>query len=165
MIDSTITHIRPRFELNVSQRKADLLDKFKKEVALHKEVKSKIIDNHIILDVVESERHFWSPHLSARVEIDESNPDNSVILGLIGPQPTVWTLFMFIYFSIGFAGFVISSYGVSKWMMGEFSHAIWAFPIAILIMLTAYKAGKVGEKLGADQTEQLKQIIRNVIRS
>lgn len=128
-------------------------------------IKGRVVDNHIILDIVGDDVHYWSPQLNFRVEEDEENKEHSIVTGLIGPRPTVWTLFVFVYFLIGFTGFVMSSYGVSKLLMDEYSHLIFAFPVAILIMLTAYKMGKYGEQLGADQIEDLKQFIREAIRS
>ena len=128
-----------------------------------KQIRGSIIDNHIILDIVGEELHYWSPQLNFRVEPSEEDENQTTISGLIGPRPAVWTLFVFIYFSVGTLGFFISSYGVSKWMLGEFSYTLFAFPIAILFMLTAYRAGKYGEQLGADQIEMLKQFIRDAI--
>lgn len=128
-----------------------------------KELRGNIIDNHIILDIADEEFHYWSPQLNFRVEQDELDPNQSVVSGLIGPRPAVWTLFMFIYFLIGIIGFVISTFGVSKMMLGEYSNLILAFPIAILFMLTAYRVGKYGEKLAEDQIEILKQFVREAL--
>jgi len=128
-----------------------------------KNIKGKLVDNHIILDITGSDVHYWSPQLNFRVEVDEDDESQTILAGLIGPRPTVWSMFMFIYFVTGIIGFFISSYGVSKWMIGGYSHLIWAFPIAILFMLTAYKAGKIGEQLGSDQIEMLKDFIRKCI--
>jgi hypothetical protein len=128
-----------------------------------KNISGFIVDNHIVLDIVGEEVHYWSPQLNFRVEKDENDANHAVLSGLIGPRPAVWTLFMFVYFSTGIIGFFISSYGVSKLMLGSYSHLILAFPIAILFMLTAYKAGKYGEQLGKDQIELLKQFIREAI--
>ncbi|TNE62322.1 MAG: hypothetical protein EP344_05065 [Bacteroidetes bacterium] len=123
----------------------------------------RIVDNHIILDIVGEKAHYWSPQLNFRVEADEDDQNQAVIAGLIGPKPGVWTLFVFVYFSIGIIGFVISSYGVSNYILGRYSYTLLAFPIAILLMLTAYKAGKYGEQLGADQIEMLKDFVREAI--
>ena len=125
-------------------------------------IKGKIVAGLVILDVTEEHVHYWSPQLNFRVDEDENDPNASIVSGLIGPRPAVWSLFMFIYFSMGFIGFFISSFGVSKLILGEYSPYILAFPIAILFMLTAYKAGKYGEQLGKDQIEILKQFVRSV---
>jgi hypothetical protein len=124
-----------------------------------------LVDNHIILDIVGDQVHYWSPQLNFRIEADEEDDSKSVVSGLIGPRPPVWTMFMFIYFSTGVIGFFVSSYGLSKWMLGDLSYTLLAFPLAILFMLTAYRAGKYGEKLGAEQIEMLKDFIREAIHN
>lgn len=128
-------------------------------------IKGYIVDDHVVIDIVGEEVHFWSPQLNFRVEQDEYNPERTIISGLIGPKPNVWTMFMFIYFAIGITGFFISCFGIPKLMAGEFSPLILAFPLAIIFMLTAYQAGKFGEKLGADQIEMLKEIVRKATAS
>ncbi len=150
-IDTSIAHIRPRFKIIIPHKKEDIMKRL--YVLLEnspKEVVGKIIDNHIILDIVEEEMHYWSPQLNFRVEQDELDHNCSVVSGLIGPRPSVWTMFMFIYFSIGLIGFIVSSIGVSKMLLGEYSNLILAFSIAILVMLSAYKTGKYGEQLAND---------------
>ncbi|MDX1409189.1 MAG: hypothetical protein R3330_13675 [Saprospiraceae bacterium] len=127
------------------------------------EVTGHIVDHHVIIDIPERHRHYWSPQLNFRIESDEEDHDSCVMKGMIGPRPAVWTLFMFIYFSIGAAGFFISAFGFSRWMLGEFSYLVLALPLAVLFMLTAYRAGKIGERLGAEQIELLKEFVRHAI--
>ena len=105
-----------------------------------------VVGNHVILDVLEEDRHFWSPQLNFRFTIDEDEPTITKVKGIIGPRPATWTLFMFIYFLIGTLGFLLSSFGLSKWSLGEYSITIWAFPISLLIMATAFLVGKFGER-------------------
>lgn len=126
-------------------------------------IKGKVVNHHVFLDITEDVVHYWSPQLNFRIEPDEDDPEQTLVAGLIGPRPGVWTLFMFIYFSIALTGFVISSIGVSKWMLGEYSNLVWAFPIATLFMSTAWVAGKYGETLADDQIEMLKQFVRDAI--
>lgn len=164
VIDTSITHIRPRFELTVPLEKQVIFSNIESLLTTYSDkVIGRIVDDHIILDIVHDDVHYWSPQLNFRIESDEENPKQTILSGLIGPRPAVWTMFMFIYFSVGIIGFIISSFGISRWMIGESSALLWAFPIAILFMLTAYRAGKYGEQLGADQVELLKQFIRDAI--
>ena len=164
LIDPSITHIRPRFEFVVPQKSEMVLEHLEELLATsNKSITGKIVDNHVILDIVKEEVHYWSPQLNFRVESHDEKLDHSIIKGLIGPRPNTWTMFMFIYFSVGTIGFFISSFGVAKWMIGTYTHYLLAFPIAILFMLTAYRTGKYGEKLAEDQTEILKQFVRDAI--
>lgn len=163
-MDTSITHIRPRFRFNVASPPAEVMAHIRQLLAAGPpRISGKIIGDHIILDIVGDEVHYWSPQLNFRVEPVEEAENTTLVAGLIGPRPAVWTLFMFIYFSIGLAGFFITSYGISRYMVGESTLAIWGLPLAALIMLTAYQAGKFGERLGAEQVELLKQFVREAI--
>jgi hypothetical protein len=165
-MDSSITHIRPRFKLEVAIDQHELFRRVS-QVLEHpsKRVQGRRIEEHVVLDIVGEDVHFWTPRLSFRIEPDEENPEHSVVSGLIGPRPTVWTMFVFIYFGVGTAGLILSMYGGSKWMLGHYSPLVWALPIAILFMLTAYSAGKYGERLSAEQIEELKEVVRKVVRA
>lgn len=122
-----------------------------------------IVDNHIILDITAEYQHYWSPQLNFRVEEDETDPQQSIVSGLIGPKPTVWTLFIFIYFIIGVGGLFASTVGVSKWLLGEYSIWLLTIPLTIALMLSARAVGKYGERLADDQMEWLKQFVRAAI--
>jgi hypothetical protein len=163
-LDTSVTHIRPRFRFVVPCEKEILLRQLQElKLKSSKTVLVRMSDDHIILDIPNDAVHYWSPQINLRLDVDEEDASRTVVHGLIGPRPAVWTMFMFIYFSLGIVGFVIGSFGVSKWMLGEFSHLVWAFPLAVLFMLTAYKAGKYGEQLGKDQIEILKQFVRDAL--
>lgn len=163
-MDSSITHIRPRFrfirEDSVNQIKERLLKAIDDSPNY---IIGKITDTHVTIGIQGEERHFWSPHLDFRIEADEDDPEQTIIAGLIGPSPNVWTLFMFFYFGIALLGFVLFSYGVSNWMMGNTTDYLWALPVTFLIMASAYKAGEYGERLGADQIEELKDILKKAL--
>jgi hypothetical protein len=163
-IDTHIPHIRPRFKIAVPHPQEQLMERLGHMVKNAADpIRGHIVDHHIILDIVGKEAHYWSPQLNFRIEADEEDPTKSVVSGLIGPKPNVWTMFVFIYFLIGIIGFFLSSYGISKWMLDDYSPFIWGFPIALLFILSAYFAGKYGEQLGADQIEMLKQFVRDAV--
>jgi len=122
-----------------------------------------IVDNHIILDITNEYQHYWSPQLNFRVEVDETNPEQSIVSGLIGPKPTVWTLFIFIYFIIGVGGLFASTVGVSRWLLGEYSIWLLTIPLTVVLMLSARAVGKYGEGLAEDQIEMLKDFVRQAV--
>ncbi len=121
------------------------------------------MNHHVTLDITGKDVHYWSPQLNFRVEPNELYPEHAVVSGLIGPRPAVWTMFMFIYAAIAVVAFFISLFAVSKIMLGKPTDLIYAFPIALLFMLTAYLVGKYGEKLAKDQMELLKQFVREAV--
>lgn len=126
-------------------------------------ITGKTVGHHVILDIVGEEVHYWSPQLNFRVEDDEDTPGRAIVAGLIGPRPAVWTLFMFVYFSIGVSGFFLTSYGISRYMVEDSSLAIYGLPLAAVVMLTAYQAGRFGERLGADQVDMLKHFVGKAV--
>lgn len=163
---SDIAHIRPRFSFTVPYKTEDVLQRMEQLKRKYEgSLVGTIADHHVILNIPVAERHYWSPQLNLRCEPDEDDPGQTQIRGLIGPRPAVWTLFMFIYFSIGVIGFFVGSYGISVWMLGTFSHYVWAMPLAVIFMLTAYMAGKYGESLGQDQIDRLKHFVREALES
>lgn len=162
---SSITHIRPRFKIEVDKQSEALIEKAKELLLdLPEGIVAKNRKHHFVLDVSEKAANYWSPQLQFRIEQHRDEPAKSIILGLVGPRPRVWTLFMFIYFSVGTTGVLLTLYGLSKQTLGEENGFVWALPMAIIFMLTAYKAGKIGERLGEKQVEQLKDVVRKLIR-
>lgn len=165
-IDHSITHIRPRFSYRVEASPDVILEQIKlRKLEFEGKVIVSISGHHIILDIPGNDRHFYTPQLWVRIEEVPEGSGNYMLKGMVGPRPEIWTMFIFFYFGIGILGFALSLYASSSWMLGNFSHWIWAFPVAILIMLTAYQAGKEGEKLAHDQVEQLKGFLRVVLQN
>lgn len=126
-------------------------------------IRGKVVKDHVVLDIIGNDVHYWSPQLDFRIEKIDNDESSCTVAGLIGPRPAVWTLFMFVYFAIGIIGFFISMYGMSQYMLGEYTFLIWAFPIALLFIGTIYITAKFGEKKAEKQTEILKQFVREAI--
>lgn len=163
-MDTTITHIRPRFRFTVPFKQEEVMVRISKLIVdAGDELNGKIHQNHVTLDIPDRLRHYWSPQLNFRIEQDYDNPEHTTIKGLIGPRPTVWTMFMFIYFSIGVIGFVLTIYGISQYLLGETTIWVYALPVTVVLMLTAYQTGKYGENLGKEQIEYLKQFVRDAL--
>jgi hypothetical protein len=121
------------------------------------------MQNHVILDITGPEAHYWSPHFSFRIEEDEENENQSIIYGHIGPKPTVWTLFRFIYIAIGVSGFFLTSYAGAQMSLGQPSWMIWAFPVSIVVMSTAYGTSKYGQSLGKGQIKEMKDYLNRAL--
>lgn len=157
-------HIRPRFLEQVDLPADAVLAEIKKRlrsgqapcdgyVALH----------HVVLRMPYADQHFWSPQMQFSVEPVESDNQRCEIRGLVGPQPAVWTLFVFIYSAVGIMGTFASLYGLSKWTLGEYSVFIWAIPVSLFLLATAYFASKFGQRLGHGQIETLSCFVEKVV--
>ena len=88
--------LRPRFKIDSDENKAELMNRFMGNLNSGDcKYCSKIVDNHIFIDVPPDQDHFWSPQL--HVEITEGETSLAIVKGLFGPKPQVWTLFMFLH--------------------------------------------------------------------
>jgi hypothetical protein len=155
-------HVRPRFRFTVPYETTELVAHLKQKFKSKEHpFPTSVVGNYFTLDVPQKVAHFWSPRVSFEIEVDEDDKTKSLVRGLIGPKPNVWTMFMFIYFAIGILGLFGSLYGLSKGTLGESSLFAWSFPVALLIMSTAYVASKSGEKIGAEQIQLLKTFFRD----
>ena len=156
--------LRPRFQLDLDQSSDVLLDRFKSNL-MEGDCKycSRIVDNHIVIDVPENESHFWSPQL--QVEIEEIDPKKAKIKGLFGPKPQVWTLFMFIHFAVGTAFLVFTVIVYSRWSLKE----SLIFPVAMLVGLVIiwillYLLGRLGKSTGEKQMTELKSFMNATLQ-
>jgi len=158
-------HLRPRFKMNFDESQQKLIAKFQsnvKNTACNYCVK--VIDGHIVVDIRAEENHFWSPQL--HVEIEKIEENRSLVKGLFGPKPQVWTFFMFIHFAMAFAfiGFSIVAY--VKWSLkSDYKTALIltiALPILWVIM---YFLGRLGKKRGHKQMDELHEFMMKTLKS
>jgi hypothetical protein len=112
--------------------------------------------NFVVLRIGESRQHFGSPQLS--FEVESRNPGSS-LTGLFMPMPSIWTAFMALYGLIVFGGFCGGVYGFSQLQIDHPPHALWAVPAALFLLLLVYAAACVGQCLGQEQMEELRQFV------
>jgi hypothetical protein len=100
--------------------------------------------------------------LSVEVEAQENG---TLIRGLLGPRPVVWTLFASFYAFALFAGLVGLIWGLSQWSLGITPFALWIVPVAILLIIIAYGIAYTGQKLGYEQMLLLRGFLDKSIES
>ena len=156
-------HLRPRFKMNFNTTDHILLAKFKSNLDNENcKYCSKIVDNHIVIDVPADENNFWSPQLN--IEIEKTEQNTTIVKGLFGPKPQVWTLFMFFHFAIAvaFIGFAIMAY--VQWSLktdNTFAFRMVLFlPVLWVIM---YFLGRFGRSRGHKQMDELYQFMMGTL--
>lgn len=159
----TTIEIRPRFQKSVNLVQKDILNRFQE--ALDSEVipvRGYIVDHHIVLKVLEEDRHFWSPQLDLEIEEQE---EGCLIKGLFGPHPSVWFLFVFFYAFLGFVSLVVMVMGFSQLNLGMSARILWFLPLAGIIFLLVFSSAKTGQRLGRAQMHQLYEFFQKTIAS
>ena len=117
-----------------------------------------IIDHHIILKIPVEEQHYWSPQLSLELEKVEQG---TLVRGLFGPKPAVWTMFMFFYSAVGFFTLMGLMYGLSQWMIKQEPVALWSVPAGLMLIFCIHIVAKTGKSLGKDQMIRLHNFYRS----
>ncbi|HLV69294.1 MAG TPA: hypothetical protein VKY34_01215 [Xanthomarina sp.] len=163
---STINEVvlRPRFKFEKNQNNEYLLGLFDKAKKEQDNFIVSRIDNHVFLKLPKNKQHFWSPQL--HLEIDEIDENSSTIRGLFGPNPTVWTMFMFFHFIVAglFIGFGVWAY--TNWAL-KTSYALQISLIffMVLIWIALYVIGQMGKKAGMEEMHLLHGFMRDTLRS
>lgn len=154
--------LKPRFKIPVSGTSDELSQKFKSELKSgYPTYRGKVIGNHIVVDVPQSEETFWSPQLHAEV-IEED--DGVYVKGILGPKPKVWTFFMFLHFAVAVAFFVFFVIFYTHWSLGnDYTFAMWMCILMPIIWILLYFSGQLGKKFGYTQMQNLHDLMIEII--
>jgi len=155
--------LRPNFNFTVSEKRDDILHAFKKEKKLQKNIVVNLIGDHIYLKFPKNQQHAWSPQL--HLEILEFDKQDTTIYGVFGPNPAVWTLFMFLHFVVAglFIGFSIWTYTKIRF---EASYAVQLFLCLLMVILWVilYFIGRIGKAKGKPEMYILHSFMRDTLR-
>lgn len=141
--------VRPRFKIRVPYTPGQVAEKF--QSALEKETASccgRVYATSARLYLPYEDQHYWSPQLSMTFEEDE---EETVLRGLYGPRPTVWTMFVFFYALIGLGVLIVGMIGLSYISLGKPGTILWWVPVMAGVFLTLYLVAYFGQKLGRKQ--------------
>ncbi len=161
----TSFRVRPRFRRESTQSPQEISERIISEV---KQTQSPFtvslvpgMHQHVVLKIHPSERHYWSPQLSLTFESQENG--HTLIRGLYGPAPSVWTLFTFGYAVISVLGFFAFALGFSQWSLGIPAPILWALPVLLVCASVMYVLAQLGQKMGASQTYRLHHFFENML--
>ncbi|XHP74131.1 1,4-dihydroxy-2-naphthoate octaprenyltransferase [Arenibacter antarcticus] len=144
--------LRPRFQLLLNKNALPVLELFKNTEEPPFVVKC--MDHHVFIKFNKVESNFWSPQL--QIEIVDHVAGKSTLYGLFGPNPTLWTFFMFVHFVVATLFIILGVWAYSSHALGksyELQMGLMALMIALWIVL--YFFGRNGKRKGNDQMQQL----------
>lgn len=157
----TSFRVRPRFK-QISPLPIDTLVKQLNEKleSCPTCVEGMVFKTHGLFRIKPEEQHFWSPQLTISFE---ETPDGTIIRGMYGPHPTVWSIFTFGYAVLGLAFFFISIIGFVRLSLGLSHGILWVLPVIIVLLIILYIMSQVGQKVGAEQTFALHHFYEDAI--
>lgn len=144
--------LRPRFKMELKHSNQSILEAF--ETVKTEEFKISRVDDHVFIRLPKHKQHFWSPQLHLEVNAIESN--TCMLRGLFGPNPNVWTMFMFLHFLVAglFIAFGIWCY--TNWRLNNpYGIQLGLTILTIVIWFVLYFAGRFGRFRGTTEMHQL----------
>lgn len=136
--------LRPRFKFEIPRSNEAVLSDFESLKKAQSEFVVSRSDDHIFIKFPKAQQHFWSPQL--HLEINEVNKDTCMIHGLFGPNPTVWTLFMFFHFIIAGLFIAFGIWGYTNWALKlTFAFQVSLMVLMVVIWIALYFVGSIGK--------------------
>lgn len=156
--------LRPRFQKELPMPKNVVIEAFLKAKKTQKNYIISQVDDHIFIRFPKKDQHFWSPQL--HLEVEESEDNKTLLRGLYGPNPTIWTMFMFFHFIVAglFIGFGIwgySNYALEK----PYTLQIILLILMVVAWFGLYFAGRIGKATGAKEMALLNRFMKNTLRN
>lgn len=154
--------LKPRFKMEYKETKEEIVSKFKSNFE-DKECKycSKMVGNHIVIDIPKEEEHFWSPQLNVEL-VEQENA--TVVKGILGPKPKIWTMFMFVHFAVATAFVVFFVWFYVNWSLGKPYNLQMIMLIAMpVIWVILYFLGQFGKKFAYNQMLELDKFLMNTL--
>ncbi|WP_281543372.1 GTP-binding protein [Maribacter aestuarii] len=145
--------LRPRFQLELPHDKEKILALF--EVSLNHSFVIKRIDDHVFIKLNPHDIHFWSPQLHLEInELDDGK--GAKLYGLFGPNPTLWTFFIFLHFGVATIFIVLGIWAYSSWALNKpYGLQLGLMGFLVVLWFALYFFGRIGKKKGEPQMRAL----------
>ena len=156
--------LKPRFKIPFEESKEELIERFRRRLAREECIyTSKIVDHHIVIDVPKEDEHFWSPQL--HVEIEEED-GTTIVKGILGPKPKIWTFFIFLHFAVVLIFLVFFVIFYSKYTLDQDYELAGVICLLMPVVWVAlYFFGQLGKKFGYKQMVGLHDFLVRTLRS
>ncbi|MCV6629910.1 MAG: GTP-binding protein [Flavobacteriaceae bacterium] len=154
--------LRPRFQRELTLNKEAVIQAFLDAKKIQKNFIITQVDDHIFIKLPKKEQHFWSPQL--HLEVEETAEKHTLLKGLFGPNPTVWTMFMFFHFVVaglffGFGTWAFSNHTLNK----PYSSQIILLILMVVAWFVLYFAGRIGKSTGSKEMAKLNRFMKDTL--
>lgn len=155
--------LRPRFKKELNEANETVLKRFEDSKHTQSNFIITRLDNHVFIKYPKKDSNFWSPQL--HLEIDEVSAKSSLLHGLFGPNPTVWTMFMFLHFLVASTFIAFGIWAFVNWNLKEtFTLQISLMILMIIIWLALYIAGRIGRDSSKKEMYKLRDFMEHILK-
>lgn len=155
---------RPRFKVFTHLSKQEFIQLIKKHLQENTTEFGGYANVEVAMVRVRKDKDkYWHPQLQIRIEEDEDHPNYLVVRGIIGPKPSIWTFFAFLYGLSGAIFITLGSFAISEYIVKGESIWIWSVPLSILLALGTYLASLYGHQLAKFQLGRLYHFVNALL--
>lgn len=152
--------LRPRFQLELLDAKETILAAF--ENSEEKPFLVNRIDDHVFIKFSVEQQHFWSPQL--HLEINELEDKGSKLYGVFGPNPTLWTFFMFLHFGVATVFTILGIWAYSSASLHRpYALQLGLMGFMLVLWFILYAFGRAGRLKGKPQMHELHTFMMEVL--
>ena len=155
--------LRLRFYKDVTESLAVVSQKFEdfKKVC-PEDYSIKVNENHIWIHIIGADKQYYSPHL--HIELVEKEEKETHIRCLFGPDPTLWTLFMFLHFIVAGIFLIFGMFAYSNYTMSQpiLMDGI-IMSMMVIVWFVLYFIAKQIRERGNDQMHDLEKLFDKIV--
>lgn len=152
--------LRPRFQMEILGNREAILRKF-----IHSQkspYRIKCLDNHVFISFDPTHTHFGTPQL--HLEIDAIDEKSSKIYGFFGPNPTLWTFFMFLHFIVATLFIIVAIWAyVRASLQKSYGIQIGFMVFLVILWFVLYIFGQMGKRKGRPQMQELYAFMMDIL--
>ncbi len=154
--------LRPRFKIELNKNHTSVLEAFEAKRHNQKQFIVSRIDDHVFIKLPKAQQQFWSPQL--HLEINDLENNKSQLYGLFGPNPTVWTLFMFLHFIVAALFIACSIWAYSNYALKtDYQLQIWGMIGMVIIWFVLYFSGRLSKTSNQKEMTDLYTFMSSVL--
>ncbi len=155
--------LRPRFKMELQHSNETVLKAFELSKTAQKDFIVNRIDDHVFIKFPKHKQTFWSPQL--HLEINETSNKSSLIYGLFGPNPTVWTFFMFLHFMVAGLFIAFSIWAYTNWALkSSYAIQVSLMLFMVIVWFALYFAGSIGKASNKNEMLELHDFMNTVLK-
>lgn len=119
-------------------------------------------DHHVWISFTKKHRKLYSPQL--HLEYVEEENEKSIIKGTFGPDPNLWTMFMFFHFFLGIVFIALLMWFYTNYSLGNSNAVVYSLMATIsLLWIGLYIFARQNRLKGKNQTKELFEIYERII--
>ncbi len=120
------------------------------------------IDEHIFIKFSVEQQHLWSPQL--HLEFENLDDSKCKLYGVFGPNPTLWTFFMFLHFGVATIFIILGIWAYSSASLNRpYGLQLGLMVFMLMLWFVLYAFGRAGRHKGKPQMRELHGFILGIL--